>query len=88
MTCRGTARRRRHWFRAAAERGHAHAQMMLGRYLARGLAGKADPAEARIWLERAAAQGLDEARGDLAALPAPAPAAAPEAAPAASAMAR
>ena len=54
---------------AAAERGHAYAQMMLGRYLARGLAGERDPERARVWSERALAQGLQEARGDLAALP-------------------
>src|SRR6202041_80514 len=59
------------WFQAAAERGHAQAQLMLGRYLARGLVGPADPATARRWLERALAQGLADARGDLAALPAP-----------------
>ena len=69
-TDRPTAQR---CFRAAAERGHPHAQMMLGRYLARGLAGERDPERARVWLERALAQGLQEARGDLAALP-PAPA--------------
>ena len=56
------------WFRMAAERGHAHAQMMLGRYLARGLAGETNLEEARGWLERAAAQGLEEAQRDLAAL--------------------
>src|SRR5206468_10289742 len=60
------------WFRAAAERGHAYAQMMFGRYLARGLAGERDPDCARVWLERALAQGLQETRGDLAALPPPA----------------
>jgi len=57
------------WFRAAAERGHAHAQMMLGRYLARGLTGVRDPVEARLWFERALAQGLTEVQGDLAHLP-------------------
>jgi TPR repeat protein len=43
--------------------------MMLGRYLARGLAGERDPDRARVWLERAVAQGLQEARNDLATLP-------------------
>ena len=43
--------------------------MMLGRYLARGLAGERDAERARVWLERALAQGLQEARNDLAALP-------------------
>jgi TPR repeat protein len=59
------------WFQAAAERGHAQAQLMLGRYLARGLVNPADPETARRWLERALAQGVAEARGDLAALPPP-----------------
>ena len=60
------------WFRAAAERGHAHAQMMLGRYLARGLAGEHATRWRRgIWLERAVAQGLAEASADLAGLPPP-----------------
>jgi TPR repeat protein len=45
--------------------------MMLGRYLARGLAGDRDADQARTWLERAVAQGLQEARSDLAALPPP-----------------
>jgi TPR repeat protein len=57
------------WFRQAAERGHAHAQMMLGRYLSRGLGGQQDAAQARVWLEKALAQGLSEAQGDLDALP-------------------
>jgi TPR repeat protein len=72
-------------FRAAAERGHAHAQMMLGRYLARGLAGTQDFTEARMWLQRAVAQGLHEAQADLDALPAAQKATAPP--PAARAMA-
>ena len=62
------------WFRQAAERGHAHAQMMLGRYLARGLAGNQSPTEARFWLQKALAQGLQEAQADLDALPAASPA--------------
>jgi uncharacterized protein len=44
---RGMAQR---WFRAAAERGHRHAQTMLGRYLARGLAGPRNPQQARLRL--------------------------------------
>jgi hypothetical protein len=64
---RGAAQR---WFRAAAEHGHGHAQMMLGRYLTSGAAGDLDPAEGRKWLERAAAQGIAEAEQDLAAAPA------------------
>ena len=43
--------------------------MMLGRYLARGLAGERDFDRARVWLDRALAQGLQEARNDLAVLP-------------------
>jgi len=57
-----------HWFRAAAEQGHAEAQKMLGRYLARGLAGERDPEAARLWLGRAAAQGLADADLDLASI--------------------
>jgi TPR repeat protein len=60
------------WYRTAAERGHPYAQMMLGRFLLRNVAGEHNPVEARVWLERAAAQGLQDARTDLAALP-PAP---------------
>ena len=44
------------------------AQLMLGRYLDAGAAGELDPAEARTWLERAAAQGIAEAGQDLATL--------------------
>jgi exonuclease I len=43
--------------------------MMLGRYLARNLAGELNIEEARRWTERAVAQGLQEAKADLAALP-------------------
>ena len=60
------------WFRAAAERGHPYAQMMLGRYLARKLGDELNIEEARRWTERAIAQGMQEAKADLAALP-PAP---------------
>ena len=55
----------------AAKRGRAYAQMMLGRYLAHGLAGERDIHQARMWLERAVAQGLAEAKGNLATLPRP-----------------
>jgi TPR repeat protein len=41
---------------------------MLGRYLARGLAGERDPEAARRWLGRAADQGLADAKLDLASL--------------------
>jgi hypothetical protein len=44
---------------------------MLGRYLAEGAAGESNPAEARSWFEQAAAQGIEEAQADLAALHAP-----------------
>jgi TPR repeat protein len=57
------------WFQMAAERGHAYAQMMLGRYLARGLAGEQNIPAARQWLESARSQGVAEVAGDLAALP-------------------
>ena len=60
------------WFRRAAELGHGHAQLMLGRYLAGGVAGEHDPVQARLWLERAAAQGILDAESDLAALSEPA----------------
>ncbi len=43
--------------------------MMLGRFLLRNVAGEHNPTEARFWLERAAAQGLQDAKNDLAALP-------------------
>jgi hypothetical protein len=60
------------WFRAAAERGHVEAQNVLGRYLARGLAGDHDADSARLWLGRATAQGQADARLELACLgPAP-----------------
>ncbi len=35
------------WFRAAAQLGHGQAQLMLGRYLAEGVDGEPDAAEAR-----------------------------------------
>jgi hypothetical protein len=54
------------WFRAAAEVGHSHAQLMLARYLASGAAGKPNPVEARHWLELAVEQGLSEAESELA----------------------
>ena len=36
------------WFRAAAELGHGHAQLMLGRYLAAGVAGELDQRRRRL----------------------------------------
>ncbi|GBR34281.1 tetratricopeptide repeat protein [Gluconobacter kondonii] len=56
------------WFRKAAQRGNGLAQMMLGRYLCRGLAGVTDPVEGRIWLERAKAQNIKDAEAELALL--------------------
>jgi len=41
--------------------------MMTGRGLARGLAGERRVAHVRRWLQRAVAQGLEEAQRDLAA---------------------
>ncbi len=67
------------WFQRAAERGHPYAQLMLGRYLARGLAGERDLAAARHWLEQARARGVAEAEADLAGLPHALAAAEPEA---------
>ena len=55
--------------REAAERGHGYGQLMLGQYLAQGLAGPRDTIEARLWFERAIAQGIGEAQGELDALP-------------------
>ena len=55
-------------FRAAAELGHGHAQLMLGRYLMNGAAGELNAVEGRIWLERAVAQGTAEAELEVAAL--------------------
>ena len=49
--------------------GHGQAQLMLGRYLAEGVAGEPNPSTARSWFEQAAAQGIEEAQADLAALP-------------------
>ena len=61
---------------APAERGHAMAQLMLGRYLARGLAGETSPAEAKLWLQRARSQGISQADAELNRLGARPPAAA------------
>ncbi|MGH7118720.1 MAG: tetratricopeptide repeat protein [Acetobacteraceae bacterium] len=56
------------WYLAAAGHGHAHAELMLGRYLAHGAAGDPDAERARAWLARALRQSLAEARADLDAL--------------------
>ena len=59
------------WFHAAAMLGHGQPQLMLGRYLASGVAGEPNPEEAREWLERAVAQGVEDAQHDLAELSPP-----------------
>ena len=59
------------WFRQAAERGHSYGQLMLGRYLARGMAGSTDLLEARRWLQSARGAGVIEAELELARLPGP-----------------
>jgi hypothetical protein len=53
------------WFREAAKLGNGHAQLMLARYLAAGIAGEPNAAEAIDWLERAADQGVEEAQQEL-----------------------
>jgi TPR repeat protein len=45
-------------------------EVMLGRYLTRGLAGDIDLVEGRRWLERAVEQGITEAELDLGTVPA------------------
>jgi len=61
VTTSGNAGHRTTWLRAAAELGHGHAQMMLGRYLSRGINDSPGRLKARLWLERAVAQGVAEA---------------------------
>jgi len=53
------------WFMRAATKKHPHAQLMVGRYLAYGVAGRKDSAEALVWLKRARAQGVLEADHDI-----------------------
>jgi TPR repeat protein len=53
------------WFRQAADRGHPYGQLMLGRYLAHGLAGTTDAVEAQQLLKAAHAAGVTQARSDL-----------------------
>ena len=57
------------WFGEAAERGHPRAQLMLGRYLLGGTAGRTDLAEARRWFKAAEEQGVTEAALELTRLP-------------------
>ena len=68
-------------YRAAAEKGHGRAALMLGKYLRFGIATAVDLDEARKWFAVAAGQGVEEARAELAALAAPEPEPAPEPAP-------
>ena len=49
----------------AAQKKHPHAQLMVGRYLAQGAAGRTDPREAMQWLRRAKAQGITDADQDI-----------------------
>ncbi|MBS1050119.1 tetratricopeptide repeat protein [Gluconobacter japonicus] len=53
------------WFMKAAQLGNGLAQLMLGRYLIRGLAGVTDLQEGRKWLEHAKAQGIADAEAEL-----------------------
>ncbi len=51
--------------KAAAEQGEAEALLFLGRSLRYGIRTAKDPAQARLWLQRAAAAGAPEAQGAL-----------------------
>jgi hypothetical protein len=53
------------WFRRAAERGHAEAQLYLGICLNTGSGVTQDATESLLWLRKAAAQGNDIARKTL-----------------------
>lgn len=53
------------YFEQAAQRGHRLAQMMVGRYLLHGLAGRIDYDQARLWLRHAVKNGVTEAEVDL-----------------------
>jgi TPR repeat protein len=59
----------------AAQQDMPEAQLMLGDLLSAGRGTDADPEAARLWYEKAAAQGLAAAKGRLGALGARAPAA-------------
>jgi uncharacterized protein len=61
------------WYRAAAEKGHPLAALMLGRYLAKGIATPADPEGAKRWFLQALNAGVTDAQGDLDLLTPPAP---------------
>ena len=47
--------------KAAAEKGHQKAQLNLGRMLLSGRGASLDVAQARLWLQKAAAQGNEDA---------------------------
>lgn len=54
------------WYLQAAENGFAEAQLAVGRNLQGGYAGPKDPEKARMWVEKAAGQGLASAEFELA----------------------
>ena len=60
-------------YRAAAELDHPMAALMLGRYLARGIATPVDLVEARHWFTQALNGGIAEAQNDLNGLEPPEP---------------
>ena len=49
------------WFRKSAEGGNTIDEYNLGMFLARGVGTRRDEAEAKVWLRRAAAHGVDAA---------------------------
>ena len=51
-----------------AETGNADAQYLLAAFYLNGLAGARDPAQAKLWLEKSAAQGNSRAAFSLASL--------------------
>jgi hypothetical protein len=57
------------WYRSAAERGDAQAQYNLGFLYAGGFGVPQDLAQARIWMQKAAAGGAEDAKKWLAAHP-------------------
>ncbi len=54
------------WYLQAAENGFAEAQLAVGQNLQGGYAGPKDPEKARMWVEKAAGQGLASAEFELA----------------------
>lgn len=61
------------YYRDGAEKGHARAALMLGKYLRFGIATAVDLDEARTWFAFAAGQRVEEAQAELAALTPPEP---------------